>query len=246
MDPFPSPASVWGRLALVLTPPTHLCNHPKIPLPRALRLYRTVRKYRLADAQGPDDLGLPAPFQILSEPLIGQPGGCGGVTTGLALGRWIQMRCWAVDRGRNSLSTREPRGTQRGQECQGAGGAQLPKAEQGFFGQESVHSKEGREHKRHQGRNVQGMEGWSVADACVFTASSSGLRSLDFRWYTVRNHWDCKWGERSQTARGKWTRVGVGMELESWQSMKKWLEGGRKELVPRQTGVGSGRPGRHS
>lgn len=94
-----------------------------------------------------------------------------------------------MDRGRNSLRTRESRGTQKGQESQGAGGAQLPEAEQGFSGRKGVHPKEGREHKSHQGRNVQCMEGGSVADACVFTASNSGLRSLDFRWYIVRSHY---------------------------------------------------------
>lgn len=52
-----------------------------------------------------------------------------------------------MDRGRNRLSTRESRATQKGQESQGAGGARLPVVEQGFLGRKGVHPKEGREHK---------------------------------------------------------------------------------------------------
>lgn len=145
-----------------------------------------------------------------------------------------------MDRGRNRLSTRESRATQKGQESQGAGGARLPVVEQGFLGRKGVHPKEGREHKVTKVEMYR-VWGWSVADACVFTASRSGVRSLEFRWYTVRSHCRIVNGERALRQ-----PEGSGLELESWQSVKKWLEGGGRGLVPGQTGVGTGRLGRKS
>ena len=68
---------------------------------------------------------------------------------------------------------------ERARNPKGLGEALLPEADQGFLGRKGEHPQERRERKSHQGRNVQG---WSVSDTCVFPASSSGLRSLDFRW----------------------------------------------------------------
>ena len=82
---FPSPTSVKDGLALALPPSTHLCRNAKVPLPRNLRLQRTVGNSCLTDAQGPGDLGLLVSSQILSELLLGQPGRCGRVRTGFTL-----------------------------------------------------------------------------------------------------------------------------------------------------------------
>lgn len=65
-----------------------------MPLPRNLRLQRTVGNSSLMNAQGPGDLGLLVSSQILSELLLDQPGRCGGVRTGFILDGWILMNWW--------------------------------------------------------------------------------------------------------------------------------------------------------
>lgn len=90
------------------TPPS------KMPFPRTLGIHGAVGESQLTQAQGPSNRGLSVSFQIVSEQLPGQPGGYGGVRTGLAFGGWILMRWWwVVDRIRNSLSIREAWGAQR-------------------------------------------------------------------------------------------------------------------------------------
>lgn len=167
-----------------LHPPTSVATLSKTSFLRTLGVHRTVGEIQLTSAQGPRNLGLSVPSQILPEYPPGQPGGWEGYRVGLALGGWIPMRWWWVADGiRNSLSIRRAWGAQRGPGISTRLRAHFSPRQirdWGGAGQEGGPPKERREQESHQGGNAQVWRG-AVWLRLSVGAPHAEPRSLVFR-----------------------------------------------------------------